>query len=299
MSLFSKKFLGFSRKGAAQRKRSFLFSWLCMPGEGEAMSALLASSLRRNARCQHELVVGLPDAAYFGRASLKTLSFLKDMGARFADVRNPLGPEAGYAAKAALLATSMVADKVILLDADMLCTGPFDDEGRFYMAVNARPADEPCAAATPAVWRRAYDDVMLEQPAAQAAGAASGGAGPPYFSSSFVAMNKPEDVSAAWLYCARKLGGDAALPRDPRWLEQASLSLALQMLNQPCDELDERYGFPVPLRPIPQAARPFFAHYASPGIALREPLVAGLIRSLVQEHDALADLLGEGKGWPL
>lgn len=297
MPLFTKHFLGFSHRPSALRKRQFAFLFVCAKGELEIKSALLAASLKRSLKCRHQLVACLPDAERLGRASLETLSFLKSLGVRLEEVANPLGPECPHAVKIACLQVEVAADKVVFLDSDMLCMEPFDEEARFYMPLNVKPADLQAFTTDRAVWKRVYDDVYLGMPERDTATTVSEESGPPYFNSGFIAANSGKDLAVAWLYCARKLNADSALPRRDKWSDQTSLAAAIHLMGQPCDLLEEKYNYPAHLRPLKDAPAPHFLHYHWPSVLRREPRANQLVQELASEHPPLAAILRRDPEW--
>ncbi|HEY6853265.1 MAG TPA: hypothetical protein VI139_03390, partial [Gemmatimonadales bacterium] len=67
----------------------YCFAFVCQAGELEPKALLLAASLRRHLRCEHELVAAIPQPeSAWGKPGAATLDALRRMGVRFAAIEN-------------------------------------------------------------------------------------------------------------------------------------------------------------------------------------------------------------------
>jgi hypothetical protein len=99
------------------------------------------------------------------------------------------------------------------------------------------------------------------------------------------------------VYTARHLLKDASLPRNAgHWNDQPSLAVAIYLMNQPYDILDERYNFPAHLRPL-KNEQPFFCHYHWPNVIRREPRLNAFVQDLASEREDLANILRRDPAW--
>jgi hypothetical protein len=114
---------------------------------------------------------------------------------------------------------------------------------------------------------------------------------PPYFNSGLVAVDREAGLGPAWLECCRPIMGDPSIPEVGRWADQIALAMAVQKLGLPYDCLDERYNFPLRLKPLVEDNLPYFCHYGNFESAAREPAVVETVGSLVSERPGLGDVL--------
>ncbi len=183
-------------------KYSFVF--VCQQGELEIKSLLLAVSLKRYLRCDHELVVALPQPeALWGKPSDATLRLLESSGVRLVPIGNPIGRDYPIGNKLACLGIETTADKIVFLDSDMLCLREFHHARRFELAFNAKPADLRTFGSEPGEWSRVYAAFGLDVPAVPVLATVSGEAMPPYFNAGMIAVRRDAGLGSRWVECAR------------------------------------------------------------------------------------------------
>ncbi len=277
----------------------FCFVFVCQRGELEIKAQLLASSLNRFLRCDHELVAALPQPeSAWGVPSPATLSFLGGLGVRLAPIVNPIGPEYPIGNKLACLSIDTDAEKIVFLDSDMLCLREFPGDDRFgKFEANLKPADLASFGADFHGWVQAYRacDSPLDDTRVRAT--VSGQEMPPYFNAGFVAVNADRGLGAAWIACARAIDADPLVPDKRPWLDQIALPIALARLGLTVDCLDERFNYPAHLKPIDPRNPPLFVHYHSPDVLRAEPLANGVVAELAGEHRELRDAMEASPAW--
>ncbi len=276
----------------------YCFVFVCQQGELETKSMLLAASLRRFLRCEHELVAALPQPeAHWGKPAAATLDLLESLGARRVQITNPIGPDYPIGNKLACLNIETAADKIVFLDSDMLCLREFHHTRRFERGFNAKPADMRTFGAEPGEWARVYDALGLAFPAVPVVATVSGQTMPPYFNAGMVAVRRDAGLGAAWVECARAIDANAAIRNQRPWLDQIALPAALARLGLEGDCLDERFNYPAHLKPLDANALPYFCHYHSPGVLRREPMANALVVALAGEYPALRQAIELDHDW--
>jgi hypothetical protein len=278
--------------------RSYAFVFICQKGEWELKALLLAASLGRFLKCDHELVAALPaPAETWGMPCEATLSLLARLGARIVPVVNEVNPLFTHANKIACLKISTTADKIVFLDSDMLCLREFRDEPRFAEEINVKPADLQTFASGEELWNLAYGAAGVPVPPVRIAATFSGEPGPPYFNSGFIALKNGIPLADAWVACARAMNRVDAIPKKDPWSDQPSLAIAMHKLKLRYDILDERYNFPAHLRKLDGNDPPWFCHYHYPSIIKREAFLAKLVRDLAGAHPEIAELMRHHEAW--
>ena len=277
----------------------YCFVFVCQQGELEIKSLLLAASLQRFVRCDHELRAAIPQPeSIWGKPSFATLELFERLGAGTCGIENPIGPEYPIGNKLACLGIESDADKIIFLDSDMLCMREFHGDRRFEeFHVNAKPADMATWAADPQQWQRAYASCGTGFPQHRVSSTVSGESMPPYFNAGFIAAHRSSDLAKAWAECARSIDADASIPDKRPWLDQIALPVALSKLALKVDCLDERFNYPAHIKPIVSDNPPYFCHYHTPEVLCREPLAKSLAQSLMNEHKSLQDIVEANPAW--
>jgi hypothetical protein len=278
--------------------RKFSFVFVCQSGDLEVKALLLAASLRKNLRCEHELVAAIPGpVGSWGKPANATLSLLKRMGVRLVDIENGVDPSFSHANKISCMAIATEADKRVFLDTDMLCLRPFRDESRFGAAISCKPADLQTFSSDEADWARVYETVGVPMPDERIAATSSQELGPPYFNSGFIAIDRDLPLAAKWLDFARKIFANEAISSRRLWSDQVSFPPALAALKLRCDCLDERYNHPTHLKSIDPDALPFFSHYHWPAIILKEPPLRELVSDLIAEFPEILAVMRSQAEW--
>lgn len=277
----------------------FCFVFVCQQGELEIKSLLLAASLQRFARCDHELRAAIPQPeSIWGKPSSATLELFERLGVGTCGIENPIGPEYPIGNKLACLGIETDADKIIFLDSDMLCMREFHSDRRFEeFHVNAKPADLSTWAADLQQWQRAYATCGSEFPSYRVSSTVAGESMPPYFNAGFIAAHRSSDLAKVWAECARSIDADASIPDKRPWLDQIALPVALNKLALKVDCLDERFNYPAHIKPIASDNPPYFCHYHTPEVLCREPMANVLAQSLVNQHKSLQDIIEANPAW--
>lgn len=276
----------------------YAFIFICQRGALELKALLLAASLRRFLRVDHELVAAVPaPEAVWGRPADATLALLARWGVRCVPVVNPIGPEYPIGNKLACLDVPTDADKVVFLDSDMLCLREFGHMPRFERAFNAKPADFATYAADAAAWSQAYASVGISAATTRMAATVSGELMPPYFNAGFIAVRRAAGLGAEWTRTAQALEADPRVLNKRPWLDQVALPLAVAKLGLAADCLDERFNYPAHLKPLNPEALPWFCHYHAPAVLRREPLANAVVMELAAAEPLLGDRLAASPEW--
>ena len=113
----------------------------------------------------------------------------------------------------------------------------------------------------------------------------------PYFNAGLIAVDPKSGLGDVWLEACRRIDAKWGIRLKRPHLDQIALPVAVHKLGLAYACLDEEYNFPAHLKPIDHERPPVFAHYHSPHVLRREPLLAELARELCDEHPVLADRL--------
>jgi hypothetical protein len=277
--------------------RRFAFIFICQQGDLEIQSSLLAASLRRFLRVEHELIAAVPGpAATWGTPSEGTRIFLRRLGVRIEPVVNEIAPDYPIGNKVSALRIASSADKLVLLDSDILAMREFHDQERFDIPFNARPAG--LAGFTDAGWwESAYAACGVKMPGGCIRTIGDGQYMPPYFNAGFVAVPGGIGFGQAWLDCCRSIDRTAAVPNKRPHLDQIALPVAVARLGLAYDCLDERFNFPLPLKALDARRLPIFLHYHPPTMLAREPAALAVVRELCEEHAELRAMLEGSARW--
>jgi len=267
--------------------RSFAFVFVCQAGALENKALLLAASLARHVRCDHELIAAVPSPVErWGTLSVDTAGLLAKLGVRVEPIVNRIDPDYPIGNKVSCLAVPTTEDRLVFLDSDILLIRPFAGDSRFEVPFAAKPADLPNVV-QPRQWRRAYGALKLPPPDQVVATTMYGELVPPYFNAGFIAVDPRSGLDAAWLEACLRIDAKWGIRLKRPHLDQIALPVALKKLGLAYDCLDESYNFPVHLKPIRHSRPPLFAHYHSPHVIRREPALVELTRSLAEEHPDL------------
>src|ERR1700722_7459340 len=208
--------------------RRYAIIFVCQLGLLEAKSAVLAASLRRFARLDHELIAAIPDT---GQPAARTLAFLNKLGIRTVSVANKIDPAYPIANKLLCLSIQTNADKLIFLDSDMILMRPWEDDGRFAIPFNARPAATPSFTENQSDWDAVYAACGARPLLGKIRTTYTGEMISPYFNSGFVAVPANIKFGDVWLDCCRKIDAIAGLPNKRPHLDQIALSPAISLLG--------------------------------------------------------------------
>lgn len=282
--------------GGARRRYAFVF--VCQQGELEIQAALLAASLNKFLKCDHELIAGFPvPERVCGTPSGTTIALFKRLGVRTVRIVNKVNPLYTHANKIACLKVRTKAHKIVFLDTDILLLRDFCDEPRFSRDINVKPVDYQTFTSTDELWRIAYKTAWTPMPEERIVSTVSGESGLPYFNSGFIALNRGIPLANSWTKCARAFNKEEAIPKKIPWSDQPSLAVAIHKLKLRYDCLDERYNFPAHVRTLDENNLPWFCHYHYPSIIQREPRLVGLVQELVTAYPEIAELMRRSEKW--
>jgi hypothetical protein len=278
--------------------RKFAFILVCQGGELEAKSALLAASLRRHLRCQYDLIAAIAaksPASAPPRAI--TISLLRQLGARIVEIAPPFDPGYPIGNKIECLRIRTDADKLVFLDSDMLLLRDFDDEPRFAVPFNSRPASCATFTGSDDLWREIYRACGAPPPAFRVRTTYSGEYIFPYFNAGFVAVPGQSNFGDVWLDCCRIIDALPGIPDKRPYLDQIAIGVAAAKLGLAVDCLDERYNHPINFKPLNELSLPFFCHYHDPQTLSREPAALALAQTLTAAHPELREILAADQAW--
>lgn len=245
-------FVDFTDLDALDPVNRYAFVFVCQRGRLEIQSLLLAASLKRNLKCNYELVAAVPaPARIMGTPRDESLAFLEELGARIEVVENEFVSCASevtsanlHANKIFCLAVKTAADKLVFLDSDMLCFKEFRGDVRFRIPFNAKLVGMAGVVSAIGKWRALYELANLPLPPIRmrVIGTEENLPGsafvPPYFNSGFVAVQASltRSLSDTWKDCFR-LVRDSGLLDEAFLAEQVSLPLAVHRMNLVFDVL--------------------------------------------------------------
>lgn len=267
--------------------RSFAFVFVCQAGPLENKALLLAASLKRYLRCEHELIAAVPaPAERWGTPAADTPEMLAKLGCRIEPIANLVADDYPIGNKISCMLVKTSMDRLVFIDSDILLRTPFDGAPAFDFPLAAKAVD--LANLTEhRQWRRAYAAMKLKLPDDRVASTVYGQLVHPYFNAGLIAADPASGFGQAWLDACRAVDRKWGVRLKRPHLDQIGLPVAIRKLNLPYTCLEERYNYPVHLKPIDYRRPPIFAHYHSPDVLRREPILVDLARELCDEHPIL------------
>jgi hypothetical protein len=273
--------------------RSFSFIFVCQAGRLENQALLLAASLRRNLRCDHELIAAVPSPQdTWGALAAETADLLKQLKVRRVSIQNQIDPAYPIGNKVSCLQQSVKTDRLVFVDTDILLLRPLEDSSVFAAPFAAKPADLPNVL-HPFQWSRVYRACGTSRPNESVATTLYGQLVLPYFNAGFISVDPSVKMGDAWLECSKRIDRMWRLPLKRPHLDQLALPVAVRKLGLRYTCLPESYNYPVHLKPIDPFAPPTIAHYHDATILRREPGLVALVRELCEEYPALEARLRE------
>ena len=277
--------------------RRYAFVFVCQSGELEIKALLLAASLQRHLRCDHELIAAVPSpASIWGELAPQTRALLEQLDVRIEPIVNPLAADYPIGNKLACLSLATGAEKIVFLDSDLLCLRDFGTPDCLDVPFAAKPADLRTFAAVAEAWQPLYAAAGVPLPSLRLPTTVSGEFGLAYFNSGVIFADAAAGMGPAWIACARAIQSVPSMREQRHWLDQVSLAIAVHQLRLPYAGLDERFNFPAHLKPLPDQ-NPFFCHYHWPRIIAREPELLDLVRELAQMHAPIAQRMRTEPAW--
>lgn len=268
-------------------------AFVCQRGDIEFKAALLAASLRLHVRGACDLVACLPEPRRtWGTPSKATLRCLDALGVRTVATGNPVGSGYPIGNKVGAAAVATDADRVLLLDSDILCLRTLDLDRCFAGGFLAKPADFATFTASAATWARLYRLFHLQPPDHRVTATVSGDEMWPYYNAGVVAFRTGAGFPEAWADCCRVIDGEPDVPAKRPHLDQISLPVAAARCGLEGTPLPDRLNFPAHLMPL-VADEPILCHYHWPHVLRREPVLLRSINHLLERHAELAAVLEE------
>ena len=281
----------------------YSFVFVCQRGSLEVKSMLLAASLKRQLRCEHELVAAIPvPQERWGRPAAGTLAFLESLGARVVTISNRFDSDYPIGNKVSCLDIATDADMRIFMDSDILASQPFPgliSPGSLKMQApfGAVPADMDRFGASDAIWALIYESQNLAPPVERMHATVSGQAMLPYFNAGFIAVQSRIDFAATWLRICREIDGDPRIINKRPWLDQIALPVAVKYLDLDYVALDQRHNYPAHLKPVGPDPLPYFVHYHNQKVLSASPMLRSLVLELAAEHPQLKDAMRADRKW--
>ncbi len=276
---------------------NFCFSFICQQGSLEIKACLLAASLVRNLRGDHELVAAIPEPKEkWGQPRRKTIQFLEQLGVKITNIQNRIDENYPISNKISCIGIDTTADHTIFLDTDILCIAPFAPQNRFSGPFCAKPADLDTFSSNLEAWQIAYDLFDLPPPEDRVVSTTSSIVMPPYFNAGVIAAKNAQNFSKVWEECCKKIDAEPRILNKRPWLDQIALSVAVAKTFGTYDCLDERYNFPAHLKPL-QHRDVYLCHYHSAAVIRREQRLREFVEQLIQEHPKLAEIGIKYKEW--
>lgn len=264
---------------------------------------LLAASLRRHLRCEHELVAAIPVPEHrWGRPSTRTLGFMKSIGVRVVAITNGFDTEYPIGNKISCLGIPTDADVRVFLDSDIVCLQSFSgfapaDCGEMEPRFRVVPADTDTSAPSEASWAHIYAMQNLAPPAERMCAAVSGAPMLPYFNAGFIAVDSRIDFAATWLRICREIDADERVVNKRPWLDQIALPVAARSLGIGYTLLDKRFNYPAHLAPVGSDPLPYFVHYHNQKVLFANAMLREFARELAAEHPELDESIAADRKW--
>jgi hypothetical protein len=278
--------------------RRFAIVFICQQGRLAPQAALLAASLRRFVRFPCELIAAVPEPTQiWGLPSEQTLNYLAKLGVRIVSTINELDHTYPIGNKIGCLSVKTNADKLIFIDTDMIAMRQWEDEARFAIPFNARPASVCSFSNDAKDWDVVYAACGTKPLPGLVRTTFSGQLTPPYFNSAFIAVPAGSGFGKVWLDCCRKIDAMPGIPSKRPHLDQIALSPAISKLGLKYDCLDETYNHPINFKPLLPGQTPILCHYHEAAILAREPTAVAVARELAGADTDLAAILSADPQW--
>ncbi|MGH8040964.1 MAG: hypothetical protein ACREPN_02845 [Rudaea sp.] len=271
------------------------FVFVCQAGELEIKALLLAASLRRQLRADHDLIAAVPvPAEQWGELSAATRRMLVRLQVHVRPIENPIGADYPIGNKLACLSTVMGGGAAVFLDSDILCLRDVTHAPAADFA--AKPADKRTFPGGVDAWQPLYAANGVSVPQLSIETTVSAEPGPPYFNSGVVFTTAPVRLGAAWIECARTLSSVLTARGQRHWLDQVALPIAVRMCGLDYGCLEDAWNFPAHLQPLP-ARPPVFCHYHWPHVLRADALLLKQVRELAAEHAELRAIAATHPDW--
>lgn len=278
----------------------YCFVFVCQHGQLEIKSSLLAVSLKRNLKCDFELVAAIPGPEEtWGSSGPETMDLFQEIGVRTVGIENLVDSDYPIGNKVSCLGVETDADKIIFLDSDILCCSEFSGHERFSVPFNAKPVDVNTFTYDVGVWDYIYQKFGLPIQSQRVITTVSYELVPPYFNAGMIAVDNDPAFMDLWVDVCRQIDADPAIQNKRPWLDQVALPIAVALSGKEYDCLDERFNYPAHVKPISPGSTPYFCHYHVPQVIRREPLLNNLCEALLDEYPGIRKQLSGFENWSL
>ncbi len=277
----------------------FTVLFVCQAGELEIKALLLAASLKKHLRGRCRCVAAVPwPEGQWGRVSPQTYEVLADLGVAVVGIVNPVGAHYPIGNKIACLGLPVETEYAMLLDSDIVCLRPFAP-ARYFGALDvyAKAADMLNFGQVSTAWEEVYRLVGMPLPRRQTLTTLTHELGPPYFNSGVVIVRGRSGLGREWARVAHTIDRAEHIGDKYPWLDQVALPVAIERLGLSLQCLDERFNYPLHLKPLPLGDLPFLCHYHWPKIIRREPRLGEEVRDLLHSHPGIAAAAARDAGW--
>ena len=277
-------------------KYSFIF--ICQKGELEIQSMLLATSLRENLKCEYELIAALPvPEERWGKPSKDTLNYLENLGVKIKSVVNSIDPNYPIGNKVSCLSLEATGDIKIFLDSDILCLRPFSHSNEFNAPFCAKPVDLYLLPKKDELWEKIYSSFNLKMPNERIEATVSKELIPPYFNAGFIAVHNSIDFGGTWLKICKSIDSNPEIPYKRPWLDQLAIPIAVKILGIQYTCLDDKFNYPCHKKPLVKSDLPYFAHYHSPNILLKDKYLRKKVKQFAKKNGVLYCALSSSSRW--
>ncbi|MED5610383.1 sulfotransferase [Pseudomonas sp. JH-2] len=262
-------------------------------GALEYKAALLATSLRARLGEKVPILAALATpASSWGALSEASHNLYDRLAIPIREIENPFGTAYPIGNKFAALALGEGYEHTLFLDTDMYCLHAPDFDALRQAEAALKPADMALVPTDANYWGRLYGVLGLDLPQMRVLASHDQEVMPGYFNAGFIWVRDAGQFAASWLRVAKRLVEEPGLEHKWPWLDQLALPLALVQLQKRIRSLDERYNFPLHLKPLGKSGRgPFFCHYHDLPVLAREPELLGDMQGLQQRFPELAEVL--------
>ncbi|MCY1213841.1 Sulfotransferase family protein [compost metagenome] len=269
------------------------FVFVAHGGELEVKAAILACSLRRAFGYSISIIAAQPVSDHpRDRLSDASLRLFRSLSIPLWPIENPFGSRYPIGNKFAALALGPESGHTLFLDSDMICLSAFDLDSLRAVDAALKPADMALVCREPDYWQRLYTHAGLDLPDARVVTTCTEEVMPAYFNAGFIFVRNARYFASRWLAIAQSIDGDEAVSHKMPWLDQLALPVALQVMGYRVKALDERFNFPLHLKPLQSdPSLPMLCHYHDFGSLLRESKLLEHLKALMKSFQDLRDVL--------
>lgn len=276
------------------------FTFVCHAGPLEPQAVLLAASLRRFAPDVPAAVAVPQPERTWGEPAEHTLAAFARFGIEVAPVKVPFGRERPLTNKIGALRVPVAAERLVLLDSDILVLGPLLDHPLLNSSADvvAKPADFQTFTRELEVWERTYAACDVRVPPNRVASTVSGHRGPPFFNSGMVITSRPRELADVWEQCAHALAATEGLPfAQHRWDDQPAFAVAVHKGGFTVEYATEQLNYPAHVRTLPDGEPPLLCHYHRPRMIRIDPALRSVVADYAGRHPEIAQVLLAHPDW--